>query len=209
MNSCSGLMSPMGKDLKGMGLKEMGVHSSELLWTLGNKTHSCPCEGLAGRFSIISGDSFATFPPLVGQMQNATLSTGGASHCPSGLEAGLSLPGGQWGWYQGQQGGLAAGPVQGLSVPRPARPAQSAFSLHGPPFLTFFKATNLLSALAEGELLLISGGRGRESVLVTLGGIWKDVGVGPESRSLLGTSHRFNAPRRHQVWPCLCSPLAL
>lgn len=43
---------PMGKDLKGMGLKEMGVHSSELLWTLGNKTHSCPCEGSAGRFHL-------------------------------------------------------------------------------------------------------------------------------------------------------------
>lgn len=45
-----GLGIPLGKDLKGMGLKEMGVHSSELLWTLGNRTHSCLCEGLSGWF---------------------------------------------------------------------------------------------------------------------------------------------------------------
>lgn len=44
---------PMGKDQKGMRLKEMGVHSSELPWALGNKTRSCLCEGLSGWFSSL------------------------------------------------------------------------------------------------------------------------------------------------------------
>lgn len=176
---------PVGKDLKGMGLKEMGVHSSELLWTVGNKTHSCPCEGSAGRFSSLG--IHLPHLHLVGQMQIQHLAREAPVTALLGLEAGLSLPGGQWGWYQGQQGGLAAGLVQGLSVPRPARPAQSAFSLHGPPFLTFFKATNSFSALGRRESsssYLVEGAGGK--CFSHAGGIWKDVGMGPESRSLWG-----------------------
>lgn len=158
---------PMGKDLKGMGLKEMGVHSSELLWTVGNKTHSCPCEGPAGQFSSLG--IHLPHLHLVGQMQIQHLAREASVTALLGA-GGWPFPGGHGAGTRSARW-AGAGLVQGLSVPRPARPAQSAFSLHGPPFLTFFKATNSFPALPQGELLLISGGRGSgESVLVMLVG---------------------------------------
>ena len=102
-----------------------------------------------------------------------------------GREAGLPLPRGQWGWHWGQQGEPAAGLVQRVSVPRPTRPAQSAFSLRGPPSLTFFKATNSFSALGRRESsssYLVEGAGGK--YFSHAGGVWKGVGMGPESRSL-------------------------
>lgn len=134
--------------------------------------------------------AFATSPASWTDV-NTTLNTSWAVEAQSlpfwSRRLGLSLPWGQWGWYRGQQGGLAAGPVQGLSVPRPTRPAQSAFSLHGPPSLTFFKATNSFSAVGRRESsssYLVEGAGGK--CFSHAGEIWKGVGMGSESRSLWG-----------------------